>query len=1427
MVGQISAQISEHGRPMSLCLKDLSQEVQVVNLPDINVSTLLAEDEQNNRKDRPFRFAIESEMDVITMESGSWEILPNGDKVWRLSFKAKSALSLHFVLKNFELPTGARMFFYSKDYKYQLGAFTAKNNSDSKTLATTIIPSNEVVIEYFQPNDASFDGTFSITKIYQGYRDMTGILGLKDSSFGSSGTCNVDINCPDGDNWQVEKRAVVRIFLGGGFCTGTIMNNTAEDATPYVLTANHCVDAGTDYSAIVFNFNYEVATCNSGVDPYPNFNDIPAISGSTLRATTDVNTDLDFCLVEMSSIPPQDYAPYYAGWDKSGTTPTSTVGIHHPSGDAKKICIDNDPPSTSTFNTCDPNTHWLCQQWDVGVTEPGSSGSALFDQNHRVIGDLSGGEAACGNEVNDLYQKLFHSWEDYPGNDKQLKPWLDPANTGQATLDGYNPYSGQGSITANFTASATSINAGGSVNFTDLSTGTPTSWTWSFPGGTPSSSNIQNPTNIVYSNAGTYDVTLTAAAGVDSDTKTITGYIVVNPVGVITANFSASATTITAGSSVSFSDITTGGTPTSWNWSFPGAVTTSSTAQNPTGIVYNNIGVYNVSLTVSDGTNSDTETKNSYINVVSAGMLSASFSATQTNITTDQTTSFIDESLGGIVSWKWTFTGGTPATSTQQNPSSVAYNTAGSYDVQLIVTDTTGDADTLTKATYINVTDPIEPIAFFSGTPLYIAVGDFVDFTDLTYNAPITWKWNFEGGSPATSTQQNPAGIVYNQVGTFDVELIVTNSAGGDTIKLTDYVTVVEPYAPVADFIASDVVITEDTIISFTDLSTNNPDTWTWYFEGAIPSSSTDQNPDSVAYGATGTFDVMLIVSNAYGTDTLLLVDYITVVPQDSIGANFIASELIIVEGDSINFTDLSVGSPDSWSWLFQGALPATSIDQNPQNILYSVAGTYTVQLAIARGNSADTLIREFYITVLPEGYTIPQADFYSPYTLIFPGTNIDFFDLSFDGPENWIWFFEGANPSFSVLQDPVSIEYNDLGCFDVTLIVWNELGADTIVKPDYICVIDPDSVVEQPLIDFEASERLIAVGQSIYFNDLSTNNPTGWSWTFEGGTPATSIEQNPANITYDTPGLYNVTLVVSNIFGQDSLTKTEYIVVSDTTWADPDGYCDTITNFDGPIHYFYNLDYTWGYFPGHNGDRIKAYADKFVHYTFSELNAVLLPIQIAKEGVDNSYIRVKVWEGEDYPDSIVTSKKVYIHDLYPNTYCLIEFDSLIPIDGEYFVGVELRYVTGEQDSVCLTMEGDRGPNGVNTMYLQDNGVWYTPNEYADTDVDREEVRMNTSLAIKLIGCLVGIDETEQISHEVTVFPNPTNGLTNVYLGETAGRNTEIELFNIMGERINLIQNKLGNNLYQFDMIGLPSGIYFVNVYFENEIVTKRISFVR
>ena len=252
---------------------------------------------------------------------------------------------------------------------------------------------------------------------------------------------------------------------------------------------------------------------------------------------------------------------------------------------------------------------------------------------------------------------------------------------------------------ANFSGTPTTLCAGNTVSFSDLSTNTPTGWTWSFPGGTPSSSTSQNPT-ITYNTPGTYNVQLIATNANGSDTLLQTNYITVNSCPAPVANFSGTPTTLCAGNTVSFTDLSAN-TPTGWTWSFPGGTPSSSTSQNPT-ITYNTPGTYNVQLIATNANGSDTLLQTNYITVNTCGSAPvANFSGTPTTLCAGNTVNFTDLSTNTPTGWTWSFPGGTPSSSTSQNPT-VTYNTAGTYNVQLIATNANG-SDTLLQTNYITV----------------------------------------------------------------------------------------------------------------------------------------------------------------------------------------------------------------------------------------------------------------------------------------------------------------------------------------------------------------------------------------------------------------------------------------------------------------------------------------------------------------------------------------------------------------------------------------------------------------------------------------------------------------------------------------------------------------------------------------------------
>ena len=418
------------------------KNIPVKVMSRFNQSLINSEDVINDAlKDRPWRFGYKYDVNYSTKNSGIWTTLPNGDKLWQLSIECKNALTINLILENYYLPKGAYLYLYDEDRTNKVGAYTSINNKEDGELGTELVHGEKIIVEYFEPVNVKNNGRFNISNVIHGYRSLNHVQKGLIKALNSSGDCNIDVNCPLGNGWDNEIRSVAMIVVGGsGICTGALVNNTCNDGTPYFLTANHCLGGSTGSWAFRFNWQsppgtQSCATTVGSVDPGPPYDQ--TANGATTLVSSAAS---DFALLEITNMTistAQNWNCFYAGWDASDlTTVTQATCIHHPSGDVKKICRENDAPFHS--NNAGAAT-WYITQWEQGVTEPGSSGSPLFDQNHRIIGQLYGGAAACSGTVNngqyDYYGRMGVSWNNGIDN------YLSPSSCGSPLLtnDGWDP----------------------------------------------------------------------------------------------------------------------------------------------------------------------------------------------------------------------------------------------------------------------------------------------------------------------------------------------------------------------------------------------------------------------------------------------------------------------------------------------------------------------------------------------------------------------------------------------------------------------------------------------------------------------------------------------------------------------------------------------------------------------------------------------------------------------------------------------------------------------------------------------------------------------------------------------------------------------------------------------------------------------------
>lgn len=422
--GPASAKTREEPRSFSLRDKAL-ESVDLRVMEPIDAEELRAR-EREIGKDAdhpgPDRFAVAERIAFTLRSSGTWRALPDG-RLWRLRIRSPGAVSNNLAFTRLDLPQGAKLWLYDPEGKQVDGAYTAEDVNREGGLWTPVINGEEIVIELFVPSESATP-ELEIGQVNKGFH-----------GFGHShGACNNDVICPEGDPWRDEIASVALYTIGGtGSCSGQLMNNTALDFTPYFLSANHCGVSTANDHTLVFYWNYEAPNCGD----QDGGSLAETQTGSTFRASSAAS---DFVLVELDAAPVAANA-FFSGWDASGAAPASTVGIHHPRTHVKSISFNNDAVTSTAYysNTPSPTAnHWRVDDWEDGTTEPGSSGSCLWDEaTHLCVGQLHGGDASCAASMSpDWYGKLSVSWTGGGTSSTRLRDWLDPGNTGVLALNG-------------------------------------------------------------------------------------------------------------------------------------------------------------------------------------------------------------------------------------------------------------------------------------------------------------------------------------------------------------------------------------------------------------------------------------------------------------------------------------------------------------------------------------------------------------------------------------------------------------------------------------------------------------------------------------------------------------------------------------------------------------------------------------------------------------------------------------------------------------------------------------------------------------------------------------------------------------------------------------------------------------------------------
>ena len=377
-----------------------------------------------------------------SLSDGTWTV-DNGHATWQLALGSDGAQAIALALTGVVLPSGATLTWATTSGLVTQGPYTSADIPASGAFYTPMVPGATGVLTLVLAGSDTAGTALTVRDIQHIYAMMPATEGdgvVRPKATDTAGACNVDVVCPAGDAWRNEIRATVRYTIVDNAaqnvyaCSAALINNTNNSEDPLLYTANHCT-SGNNVSSVVAYYNFQKAACNGPAMSASGWSQTQ--TGSTLITS---GTSSDYALLRMTSSVPSAYNAYFNAWNAStASTASSGADIHHPSADVKKISLYTTAATRTTVpftvNNATNNDQVWGVNWSTGTTEEGSSGSNLLNQDHQVIGALSGGNGACStttptqnNGMTDYFGRLDVAYAESAA----MRAALDPATAGKA-----------------------------------------------------------------------------------------------------------------------------------------------------------------------------------------------------------------------------------------------------------------------------------------------------------------------------------------------------------------------------------------------------------------------------------------------------------------------------------------------------------------------------------------------------------------------------------------------------------------------------------------------------------------------------------------------------------------------------------------------------------------------------------------------------------------------------------------------------------------------------------------------------------------------------------------------------------------------------------------------------------------------------------
>jgi PKD repeat protein len=847
-----------------------------------------------------------------------------------------------------------------------------------------------------------------------------------------------------------------------------------------------------------------------------------------------------------------------------------------------------------------------------------------------------------------------------------------------------------------------------------------TSFNWSFPGGMPSVSSEINPI-VTYNNVGSYNILMSVANAVGNDAETKVDYILVEDQPV------ASFTAETAGLLATFFNNSVGGTSFSWDFG-DGQF---SAYQTPTH-TYTSDGVYTVKLTISNLCGSSSQTK--IVTIVTTPM--ANFLADIQVGCIPFTVQYTNTSQASMANYEWSFPGGSPQTSSLKNPM-ITYQQPGIYSAILTVSNAAG-SDFEKKDNYITV--GFLPTAAFSKA----INGQNVVFTNFCNNAD-TYFWNFGDGQ--TSTLATPTHF-YASDGVFNAVLTATNECG--SVSFSENVVIITP--PTAAFSANVQSGCAPLVVQFQNNSIATAATYNWSFPDGNPSFSTAQNP-VVTYDHDGIFNVVLNVANAAGNDSEVKNNYINIGGQPFVGFYSIGTNL------SVQFTN---ASDNSTSFLWNFGDGTNSTEANPVHI-YPNYGTFDVTLTAQSPCGVTVFTQTIIVSNAPQAsFSVNNASGCAPFT-------VQFANESSANATSLFWSFPGGNPSVSTLQNP-TVTYNVPGSYAVSLSVSNADGIDAELRSDYILV------GQAPNAGFN---QTVNAAQVLFQN--TSLGATTFLWDFGDGQFSTS--ENPTHL-YANDGIFQIKLTASNLCGSNSYTQSINIVTL-------------------PIANFSNSN-SVGCLP---------LTVQFFNTSSSNANSLLwsFPGGIPNQSTDQNPLIFYTNAGT-YPASLVVQNAAG-----QNTFSKQNLLEIKDFPTAEF-SVQTNFGTAifsNQSLLATSFIWDFG-DGQSSTEQNPTHIYANSGDYvALLNASNECGNRITAHPVQIT--LVGIAETTHKKADFRLFPNPTNGLFTIKIESHKSESAQIIVMDLLGRILanHSVDLQYGTAEIKLDATDWADGFYRVGVMIE------------